>query len=72
MMGVQSHWSSVVWTARATILGADISFALMDVSGRSSRTCPMTDREQFLDELQVSLRATFHDRARYREQRAPA
>jgi hypothetical protein len=31
-----------------------------------------TYREEFLDDLQVSLRETFRDRARYLEARAPA
>ncbi len=50
-----------------------VSSALAAFSGVYYAIAVLTDatyREEFLDELQVSLRETFHDRARYLEQRA--
>jgi len=52
-----------------------VSSALAAFSGLYYAIAVLTDstyREEFLDELQVSLRETFHDRARYLEQRAAA
>ncbi len=52
-----------------------VSSALAAFSGLYYAIAVLTDatyREEFLDELQVSLRATFHDRARYLEARTPA
>jgi hypothetical protein len=52
-----------------------VSSALAAFSGLYYAIAVLTDatyREEFLDELQVSLRETFHDRARYLEARAPA
>jgi hypothetical protein len=52
-----------------------VSSALAAFSGVYYAIAVLTDasyREEFLDELQVSLRETFRDRARYLEARAPA
>ena len=52
-----------------------VSSGLAAFSGVYYAIAVLTDatyREEFLDELQVSLRETFHDRARYLEQRAAA
>jgi hypothetical protein len=52
-----------------------VSSALAAFSGLYYAIAVLTDatyREEFLDDLQVSLRETFHDRARYLEARAVA
>ena len=52
-----------------------VSSALAAFSGVYYAIAVLTDaayREEFLDELQVSLRETFRDRARYLQARAPA
>ncbi|MEA2149675.1 MAG: hypothetical protein QOD69_1505 [Solirubrobacteraceae bacterium] len=52
-----------------------VSSALAAFSGLYYAIAVLTDatyREEFLDDLQVSLRETFRDRARYLEARAPA
>ena len=52
-----------------------VSSALAAFSGVYYAIAVLTDatyREEFLDELQVSLRETFHDRARYLEARTAA